>query len=84
MVQNHFVGMKKVSVTKKLTEMIVTIPKTVGNIGGMLSNIHSQTQQENRRVLLKILEMVRYLGRQGIAFRGRDELESNLFNCLSF
>ncbi len=77
MVQNHFVGMKKVSVTKKLTEMIVTIPKTVGNIGGMLSNIHSQTQQENRRVLLKILEMVRYLGRQGIAFRGHDELESN-------
>ncbi len=62
---------------KEVHEMKVTILKTVGNIGGMLSNVHSQTQQENRRVLLKILEMVWYLGRQGIAFRGHDELESN-------
>ncbi len=61
--------------------MIVTIPKTVGNIGGMLSNIHSQTQQENRRV---ILEMVRYLGRQGITFRGHDELESNFIQLFKF
>ena len=57
--------------------MIVTIPKTVGNIGDMLSSIHRQTLQENSRVLLKILEIVRYLGRQGIAFRGHDDLESN-------
>ncbi len=63
---------------KEAHEMVVIIPNTtVGNIGGMLSNIHSQTQQENRRVLLKILEMVRYLGRQRIVLCGHDELESN-------
>ena len=62
--------------------MIVIIPKTVGNIGDMLSSIHSQTQQENRRILLKILEMVRYLGRQGIAFCGHDHLESNFIQLL--
>ena len=62
---------------KEAYEMIVTIPKTVGNIGDMLSSIHRQTLQENSRVLLKILEIVRYLGRQGIAFRGHDDLESN-------
>ncbi len=33
--------------------MMVTIPKTIGNIVGMLSNIHIQAQQENRRVNLK-------------------------------
>ena len=32
---------------------------------------------ENQRVLLKILQNVKFLGRQGIAFRGHDDAESN-------
>ncbi len=38
---------------KEAHEMIVTIPITIENIVGMLSNIHSQVQLENRRVNLK-------------------------------
>ena len=77
MVQSHFDKCHK-----EAHEMIIIIPKTVGNIGVKLSSIHSQIQQENRRILLKISEMVRYLGRLGIAFRGHDDLESNFIQLL--
>ena len=37
----------------------------------MLNQSHAEQKDENRQVLLKIFSSVRYLSRQGIAFRGR-------------
>ena len=62
---------------------MVTIPKTVGNVGDMLSKTLTQKKVENGRVLLKYIQR-----RQGIAFRGHDDSEnlyliSHFCVCLS-
>ncbi len=58
-------------------QVMIVLPKTVRDIGETLSSAHAQSKAENRRVLLKILQNVKFLGRQGIAFRGHDDSESN-------
>ena len=52
-------------------ELISSIPNTTKNVGEMLSGIYAQQKTENRVMLRMILTSIRYLARQGLAFRGR-------------
>ena len=58
-------------------QVMIILPRTVQDVGESLSTAHARNKAENRRVLLKILQNVKFLGRQGIAFRGHDDGESN-------
>lgn len=51
------------------------------DVGEVLSNTLSQEKLENRQVLLKILENVRFLNRQGLPFR-RNDKEGNFYQML--
>ena len=58
-------------------ELMVELPSSVQDIGEVLSTAHAHGKSTNRKVLLKILQNVQFLARQGIALRGHDDKESN-------
>ena len=41
---------------------MVVLPKTTHNIGDTLSTIHANEKAENRKMLLKIIQNLRFLG----------------------
>ena len=60
----------------------LTIPQC-GNIVEMTNENNKKQFQENRLCLLKVIESIQYLGRQGLALRGDDNDEnSNLMQLL--
>ena len=62
----------------------VTLPSTTGNVGEMLCSQLATQRSERRQCLLKILSNVRFLARQGLAFRGDgDESDSNFMRLLN-
>ena len=63
-------------------EMMLILPKTTHNIADTLSSAHANECKKNRLMLLKIIEVLQYLGRQGISLRGHDEEESNFIQLL--
>ena len=63
---------------------MIVLPKTVRDVGESLSTAYAQGRLENRKVLLKILQNVKFLGRQGLAFRGHDDAESNFMQLFKF
>ena len=56
---------------------MLVLPRSTRDIGESPSSAHLRSIAEARRVLLKILQNVKFLGRQGLAFRGHDDSESN-------
>ena len=49
----------------------------------MLSSAHTKEKASNRKRLIKVAENIRYLSRQGIAFRGDgDEVDSNFMQLM--
>ena len=62
---------------------MVILPVTTKDIGECCSTVHAQQKSENRSMLLKILQNIRFLGRQGIALRGHNDLESNFIQLLN-
>ena len=56
---------------------MVKLPNSVRDIGEMLSSAHGHGKSTNWKVLLKILQNMQFLARQGIALRGHDDKESN-------
>ena len=54
---------------REAVEVMVSLPATTRDIGEMLSQQHAK-KEGNRKVLLKILANVKFLARQGLAFRG--------------
>ena len=52
-------------------DFVEKIPRTTINVGNMLSSSYAQQTAENRAMLLIILSSIRFLGRQGLALRGR-------------
>ena len=56
------------------------------DVSVQLSKSHATETQNNRIILLKLLEHIRYLARQGLAFRGHPEdsiaFEGNLYQLL--
>ena len=63
-----------------LAKGMVVIPSTCQDVSEMLSQEHAHEKSENNQCLLRILSNIRYLPRQGLAFRGdADEGNSNFF-----
>lgn len=56
----------------------ITIPKC-GNVKEMTSDQVKKDMQENRNCLLKIIETLQFLGRQGLALRGEGSDENSNF-----
>ena len=56
------------------------------DVSVQLSKSHASETQNNRAMFLKVLECIRYLARQGLAFRGHHEgsiaFEGNLYQLL--
>ena len=55
---------------KEAIEMVITLPATTKHIGELLSSILAEDRKNNRLMLLHILGVVRFLGRQGLSLRG--------------
>lgn len=55
---------------------------TTTNVGAVLNTSHRQQQLVRQRMLLKQLQSLRYLVRQGLPMRGHDDKEGNLFQLL--
>ena len=55
-----------------------TVPEC-GNIREMTSENLKTKMIENRKCLLKIIETIRFLGRQGLPLRGREDDENSNF-----
>ena len=61
----------------------ITLPTTTGNVGEMLSSELGKQQLKHSQCFLKLLSNVRFLSRQGLAFRGDgNELDSNFMQLL--
>lgn len=73
---------------KEATERLITAPGTSKDIGEIMVDNLAATKERNRRMLLKLLQSVRYLGRQSLPFRGNwdeethSELNSNFHQLL--
>jgi len=61
---------------------MIVLPVTTCDIGESCSTVHAQQKLENRAILLKIIQNICFLGRQGIASRGHDYSESNFMQLL--
>jgi len=65
--------------------VMVTLSATTCDIAESLSKYHSKEKLENQRCFLKLLSNVRFLGRQGLPFRGSgDGSDSNFLQLLKF
>lgn len=61
----------------------MTLPATTQDVGEALLRQHAKEKEENRKILLKILSNIRFLARQGLAFRGDgNEADSNFVQLL--
>ena len=58
-------------------DSIVTLPKTGADIGSSLSDVYKTVVAKTRQILRKIFEYVQFLARQGIAFQGDTDEDSN-------
>ena len=68
---------------KTAVDVVVTIPKTCGDVGGMLSAAHALEKKANQQYLFKLIQNIKFLARQGIALRGDgDEKDSNFLQLL--
>lgn len=68
---------------KDAMQVVVVIPSTCQDVGEMLSQEHACEKSENRQCLLRIFSIIRFLARQGLAFRGdTDETDSNFMQLL--
>ena len=62
---------------------MVTLPASTTNVGEQLSSQLASQRQNNRHCLHEIMMAVKFLSRQGLAFRGdKDESDSNIIQLL--
>ena len=53
------------------------------DVAEMLSHSHAIEKEQNRKMLMTIVESLQFLARQSIAIRGHDDKESNFFQLLN-
>jgi len=51
---------------KESVQSMIVHPRTTQDIGEQLSEIHSRDKKDNRQLLLKILQNIRFLARQNM------------------
>ena len=62
---------------------MVTLPATKNDVSELLSTQLADERLERRKCFLKVLSNVRFLARQGLAFRGdADESDSNFMRLI--
>lgn len=66
----------------KISSTHETIIPTCGNVKEMISKAAKTEMALNRKCLIKIIECLQFLGRQGIAFQGNTDEESNFVQLL--
>jgi len=68
---------------REAVQAIVTVPQQVRDVGELLSKAHQEEKATNQKILLKILQCIRFLARQGLPLRdiGGDS-DSNLMQLL--
>ena len=82
-VRRCFNNHEKTTTHKTAVEMVITLPRTTGDIGEMLSSTFAIEKQDNPCYLLKVAETIKLLARQGIPLRGDgDEADSNSMQLL--
>ena len=59
---------------QEAVQKLIVYSNSISDIGKFMSSAHAQNKVDNRKVLLKILQN-EFLGRQGIAFRGHEDVE---------
>ena len=69
------------SIHKKAVSVVITEPKTIGDVGEMLSSTLSAEKQTNRQYLLKVAESVKFLARQAIPYCGNGD-EGNFLQSM--
>ena len=62
---------------RQAVDLLEKIPSTTRNVGDMLSHMYAQQKAEYREMLRIILSSIRFLGRQGLALRGRYKSTEN-------
>lgn len=68
---------------REAVERVKSLPQNTKDIGESLSEQHEDQKRENRMYLIKVLSTIKYLARQGIAFRGdKDDSDSNFVQLL--
>ena len=68
---------------KEAVQVMKVLPCTKQNIGEQLRQIYAANKSMNRKMLLKILQNIKYLARQSIGLRGvGDESDSNFIQLL--
>lgn len=64
-------------------DIIVTLPKTIHNVGDMLASSYATEKAANRHCLMVIAKYIHFLSHQCIALRENgDEQDSNFFQLL--
>ena len=58
--------------------MVITLPRTAGDVGEMLSSTLATDKWDNRRYLLKVAETIKFLARRGIPFHCLNEFVSGI------
>ena len=54
----------------------------LGHVDDLMGSDIKQQKATNRKMLIKILENVRYLARQGLPFRGHDDSNGNFIQLM--
>ncbi|XP_065191909.1 zinc finger MYM-type protein 1-like [Sycon ciliatum] len=63
-------------------QVMLVLPQTVPDVGEALRQAHAKEKALNRRMFVRILENMKFLGRQGLPLRGHDDAESNFMQLL--
>ena len=64
---------------KAAVEYMVTLPATTSDIGYLLSSNYASQKQANREYLLKVIQNVKFLARQGLSLRGDGDIKDSNF-----
>ena len=68
---------------KEASEALLLLPRQVlGNVGEVLSIEYKEEKAINRKVFLTILQNISFLARQGMPFRGHNEVSGNFHQLL--
>ena len=69
---------------KEAVDRLLSIPRDVGDVSERLDSQLTVQRQENRECLIQILRAVRFLARQGLAFRGSSKSGSGEVDGIFF
>ena len=68
---------------KQAVEVMIVLPSATKDVSELLVTQLAKEKEHNRRMFLKIVSSIRFLSRQGMAFRGdRNDEDSNFLQLL--